>query len=85
MITHEDIWHAIDELAIVRSVSPSRLAIVCGLNSTTFNKSKRVVADGRGRFPSFATVAKVLNTENMSMTEFGAICDKYVNQRMKNK
>ena len=82
MITHNDIWGAIDEMAHKQHISPSRLAINSGLNATTFNKSKRCDAFGKSRYPSFATIAKILNTSNMSMTEFGIICDR--NQNTKN-
>ena len=76
MITHNDIWGAIDEVAREQKISPSRLAINSGLNATTFNKSKRYDAYGKSRYQSFATIAKVLNNANMSMTEFGIICDR---------
>lgn len=77
MITHNTIWMAIDTMAQEQNVSASRLAINSGLNATTFNKSKRCDAYGKSRYPSFSTIAKVLNTSNMSMTEFGQICDRY--------
>lgn len=67
---------AIDRVAQEQNVSASRLAINSGLNATTFNKSKRCDAYGKSRYPSFSTIAKVLNTSHMSMTEFGQICDK---------
>jgi phage repressor protein C with HTH and peptisase S24 domain len=82
MITHNDIWDAIDEMAREQKISPSRLAINSGLNATTFNKSKRCDAFGKSRYPSFATIVKILNTANMSMTEFGIICDKNQNSKI---
>ena len=75
MITNDDIWDAIDEIASENNVSPSRMALNCGLDATTFNKSKRCDAFGKSRFPSLRTIAKVLNEQNMSMSDFGAICD----------
>lgn len=75
MITHDTIWMAIDQVAEEQHISASRLAINSGLNATTFNKSKRCDAYGKSRYPSFFTIAKVLNTTKMSMTEFGRICD----------
>ena len=66
---------AIDKVAQNQHLSASRLAINSGLNATTFNKSKRCDAYGKSRYPSFSTIAKVLNTSKMSMTEFGQICD----------
>ena len=76
MITHDNIWDAIDEIARENNVSPSRMAINCGLDATTFNKSKRCDAFGKSRFPSLRTITKVLNEQNMSMADFGAICDR---------
>ena len=76
MISHDTIWQAIDIMAQERHISASRLAINSGLNATTFNKSKRYDAYGKLRYPSFSTIAKVLNTAQMSMTEFGQICDR---------
>ena len=76
MITHNTIWMAIDRVAQEQNVSASRLAINSGLNATTFNKSKRCDTYGKSRYPSFSTIAKVLNTSHMSMTEFGQICDR---------
>ena len=76
MITYNDIWNAIDEIAKEQNISPSRLAIICGLDPTAFNKCKRKDSTGREHFPSFASVVKVLNKTNMSMTDFGVICDK---------
>ena len=85
MITHDNIWGAIDYVADEQKISPSRLAINCGLNATTFNKSKRCDAYGKSRFPSFATIAKVLNKSNMSMSEFGNICDNCVKNKKSEK
>ena len=76
MITYNDIWNAIDEIAKEQNISPSRLAIICGLDPTAFNKCKRKDSSGREHLPSFASVVKVLNKTNMSMTDFGVICDK---------
>ena len=76
MITHDNIWDAIDEIAHENNVSPSRMAINCGLDATIFNKSKRCDAFGKSRFPSLRTVVKVLNEQQMSMADFGAICDR---------
>lgn len=76
MITHDDIWDAIDEIAQGQNISPSRMAINCGLDATTFNKSKRCDAFGKSRFPSLRTITKVLNEQRMSMTDFGTICDR---------
>ncbi|MBR3782395.1 MAG: hypothetical protein IKL14_03350 [Alphaproteobacteria bacterium] len=75
-ITNIDIWNAIDEIARLQNISPSRLAIICGLDSTVFNKCKRQDASGHTHYPSFASLVKVLNKTNMTMTDFGIICDR---------
>lgn len=76
MITHDDIWNALDVIANNKKMTPSRMAIDSGLDATTFNKSKRFDASGKSRFPSSRTILKVLNSHQISMTEFGAICDR---------
>lgn len=81
MIEHSDIWNTLDAIAEHGRVSPSRMAINCGLDATTFNKSKRCDVYGKNRYPSFRTVLKVLNTRNMTMVEFGTICDRICAQR----
>ena len=44
MLTHAQIWSAIDRLAARASLSASGLAKRAGLDPTTFNKSKRITA-----------------------------------------
>jgi len=46
MLTHPQIWRAIDALAARHGMSPSGLAKLAGLDPTTFNKSKRGAANG---------------------------------------
>ena len=60
LLTHAQIWAAIDALAALAGTSPSGLAKRAGLDPTTFNKSKRVTADQRQRWPSTESVAKCL-------------------------
>jgi phage repressor protein C with HTH and peptisase S24 domain len=47
MLTHDQVWAALDRLAERAGLSASGLAKKSGLDPTTFNKSKRVTADGR--------------------------------------
>ena len=42
MLTHNQIWTAIDRLAARAKLTPSGLAKKAGLDPTTFNKSKRI-------------------------------------------
>ena len=82
MLTHKDIWQTIDTMANNNKITPSRMALNCGLDSTTFNKSKRMDAHGKQRWPSSETITKVLNHHNISMTEFGCLCDKCAAERI---
>lgn len=66
---HDEIWSAIDALAADRAVSVSRLARMAGLDPTTFNRSKRVSADGRLRWPSTESISKVLAATNATLGE----------------
>ena len=47
MLSHAQIWNALDRLAERNGMSPSGLAKKAGLDATTFNKSKRITNDGR--------------------------------------
>ena len=70
MFQHGDIWRALDNLAASRGLSASALAKRAGLDSTTFNKSKRVTRDGKLRWPSTESVSKVLTAVNATTVEF---------------
>jgi phage repressor protein C with HTH and peptisase S24 domain len=70
MLTHEQIWSALDRLAERAGLSPSGLAKRAGLDPTTFNKSKRVTSDGRERWPSTESVSKALAATGSSIDAF---------------
>jgi phage repressor protein C with HTH and peptisase S24 domain len=70
MLTHEQIWTAIDRLAARAGLSPSGLARRSGLDPTTFNKSKRATRDGRPRWPSTESVAKALAATGIGIETF---------------
>ena len=70
MLTHEQIWTALDRLVERAGLSPSALAKRAGLDPTTFNKSKRVTPDGRERWPSTESVAKALAATHSSIDTF---------------
>jgi len=70
MLSHDRIWAAIDALAARYSLSASGLAKRAGLDSTAFNKSKRMSSDGRPRWPSTESLAKVIEATNSSLKEF---------------
>jgi len=73
MLSHTDIWAALDRLARKRSMSPSGLAKEAGLDATTFNKSKRVTSAGKPRWPSTESIAKVLRQVDMSFEDFACM------------
>ncbi len=62
MLTHKDIWRAIDLLAESHGLSTSGLAKKAGLDPTTFNVSKRKSDTGKLRWPSTESLAKALET-----------------------
>jgi len=70
ILTHEQIWTALDRLAERGGLSPSGLAKRAGLDPTTFNKSKRITPDGRERWPSTESVAKALAATNSTIDAF---------------
>jgi len=70
ILTHDQIWTALDRLAGRTGLSASGLAKRAGLDPTTFNKSKRVTSDGRERWPSTESVAKALAAANASIDSF---------------
>jgi phage repressor protein C with HTH and peptisase S24 domain len=70
ILTHEQIWSALDRLAERAGLSASGLAKKSGLDPTTFNKSKRITADGRERWPSTESLAKALAATDSSIDGF---------------
>jgi phage repressor protein C with HTH and peptisase S24 domain len=70
MLSHDQIWGAIDALADRYQMTPSGLAKRAGLDATTFNRSKRVGADGRKRWPSTESLAKILAATGANLDEF---------------
>lgn len=70
MLTHSQVWGALDRLAERAGLSPSGLARRAGLDPTTFNKSKRITPDGRERWPSTESLAKALAATGSSIDTF---------------
>jgi len=73
MLSHDSIWRAIDALAERHQLSPSGLARRSGLDPTSFNKSKRKSPDGRDRWPSTESIAKILEATGDSVDQFLAL------------
>ena len=69
MITHDQIWHAIDMFAREQGLSCSGLARFSGLDPTTFNKSKRWSKFGQPRWPSTSSIAKILSSTGQKIDD----------------
>lgn len=70
MLTHTDVWQAIDSLAASHGCSVSALARRAGLDPTTFNKSKRISPQGKPRWPSTESLSKILEATGDSLSDF---------------
>src|SRR5579871_3883289 len=81
MLTHAQIWGAIDRLAARHGFSASGLARSAGLDPTSFNRSKRVTPEGRPRWPSTESIAKILQATGSSIDEFIALLSQKKNKR----
>jgi len=76
MLTHKQIWTAIDALAAKNKLSASGLAKLSGLDPTTFNKSKRGSPNGKLRWPSTESISKILTATGATLEEFVALVSK---------
>ena len=74
MLSHTDIWTAIDSLAKKHGLSASGLAKKAGLSSTLFNPSKRV-SSKRKRWPSTESIAAILQATGSSLDDFLALAN----------
>jgi phage repressor protein C with HTH and peptisase S24 domain len=79
MFTHDQVWRAIDAVAERNGLSASGLAKQAGLDSTSFNKSKRISPDGRRRWPTTESLAKVLAATETPLEEFTALLSGMAN------
>ena len=70
---HSVLWDAIDALAARNGMTTSGLARAAGLDATTFNKSTRIGADGRPRWPSTESVSRALAATGATFDEFAAL------------
>jgi phage repressor protein C with HTH and peptisase S24 domain len=70
MLSHSAIWDAIDSLAARHGFTASGLAKLAGLDATAFNRSKRISRDGRERWPSTESIAKLLEATGESFDAF---------------
>jgi phage repressor protein C with HTH and peptisase S24 domain len=73
MVTHKQIWNAIDNLASKNGMTASGLARASGLDATAFNKSKRVGPNGKHRWPSTESIAKILDATGSAFDQFASM------------
>ncbi|KKC33289.1 S24 family peptidase [Devosia psychrophila] len=78
MLSHRAVWDGIDALARRHGLSVSALAKLAGLDATAFNVSKRISKDGRERWPSTESIAKVLEATSESFDVFIAGTGAYL-------
>ncbi|MCY6382518.1 helix-turn-helix transcriptional regulator [Hoeflea prorocentri] len=70
MLSHKQIWSAIDTLAEHNGMSVSALARRAGLDPTSFNRSKRLSSDGRQRWPSTESISRILEATGCTISDF---------------
>ena len=73
MLTHAQIWEAIDLLAAEHGMTVSGLARRSGLDPTTFNRSKRITREGKARWPSTESISKILEATATPLDRFYAL------------
>lgn len=73
MLSHSGIWDVIDRLAERHGLTASGLARRAGLDATAFNPSKRVGGDGRPRWPSTESLAKVMEATGTSVADLARL------------
>ncbi len=76
MLTHAQVWSAVDRLAARAGLSASGLARRSGLDPTTFNKSKRITPQGRPRWPSTESIAKALGATGTPFDVFVTLVEQ---------
>lgn len=72
-LNHASIWRAIDLIARRNGLTASALARKAGLDSTTFNQSKRLTSSGKERWPSTESIAKVLTAAGVTFIDFATL------------
>ncbi len=70
MLSHKQVWNAIDVIAERYGYSASGLAKKSGLDPTSFNPSKRNGPDGRPRWPTMESISRLLQASGASVEEF---------------
>ena len=76
------LWNTIMYIAEIQGKSCSGFAQSCGLNSTTFNKSKRQSRYGQPRWLAGDTLVKILMYTDMSPVQFATIYQSFLDKEM---
>ena len=79
---HDRLWAAIDAIASRHGLTPSGLARRAGLDATAFNKSKRFTGDGRPRWPSTESIAKILAATQSDLADLVRLMDGHDADRL---
>ena len=79
MMTHSDVWRAIDLLAAQNGLSISELARQAGLDRTACAKSKRR-RYGRPRWPSTENLSRIPQATDPNMSQFSALLHSHAGQ-----
>jgi len=69
-MTHNELWCGIRNLAAEFNISCSRLAVISGLNPTTFNPSKYTDKHGHPRWLSTYSISRILDATGLTLSEF---------------
>lgn len=73
MLSHKQVWNAIDTIAERYGYSASGLAKKSGLDPTSFNPSKRNGPDGRPRWPTMESISRLIQASGSTVDEFAEL------------
>ena len=85
MLSHKQVWNAIDVIAERYGYSASGLAKKSGLDPTSFNPSKRNGPDGRPRWPTMESISRLLQASGAGVEEFSDLLSGRKGQPPKRK
>jgi len=79
MMTHSDVWRAIEFLAVPNGLRISELARQAGLDRPIFAKSKRCWGS-RPRWPSTESLSRILQATHSDMSQFSTFLRSHAGQ-----
>ena len=83
VMTHNELWSGICNLAKEFNVSCSGLARSAGLDPTVFNISKRFTKNGQTRWLSMYTLSRVLDATGITLAEFATMLPSDTHEKPK--